>query len=124
VSKGKQGKPQVFLTEFQEVWDVYPRKLDKGLAFRAYVARRRQGMAFQDLLRAATHYAGYCRARNTDQQYIKRAATFFGPSEPWREWIEGIPAGEVANGNGHRERVPSQALYRPSQVDWEHEQPL
>ena len=77
--------------DFDEAWALYPRKLERGRALRAYTATRRRGASAEDLLTATRHYAAD-RAGEPDpdkrERFTKHAATFFGPDEPWRDHLE------------------------------------
>jgi hypothetical protein len=77
---------------FLEFWRVYPRKVDKGLAWKAWQARIHEGYSSADLIAAARHYAEAQAGK--DKQYIKHARTFLGPSKPFLEWVSGIPPDE------------------------------
>lgn len=74
-----------FEHEFAEVWKIYPRTVDRSKAMRAYTARRKAGVAADDLMRAATNYAA--SVIGGDSKFVKHGATFFGPDEPWREYL-------------------------------------
>ena len=71
---------------FGQVWEIYPRKVEKQRALRAFVARLRAGASFDDLQAATTHYAESVAGQ--DPKYIKHAATFFGPDEPFRDYVD------------------------------------
>jgi len=88
--------------EFAHVWDVYPKRLDRKRALRAYVARRRAGVSAHDLLTAAENYAKAMIGQ--EPRYIKHAATFFGPDEPFADFVEGIPAGARLSSPNHPSR--------------------
>jgi len=72
---------------FESAWAAYPRHVEKSTAFAAWQARVRAGADPDELRRAAENYAAYCAAEGREQRYIKHAATFWGPKEPWREWL-------------------------------------
>lgn len=80
-----------FDDEFERVWSAYPRKLDRGRARSAYIARRRAKVSAEDLLAATRNYA--TAMRGTEPRFVKHAATFFGADEPFRDFVDGIPAG-------------------------------
>lgn len=77
-----------FGREFLDLWPGYPRKIAKKQAFRAYQATRRRGIETTDLTLAVKHYAQECELEHRETRYIKHGATFFGPSEPWRDYVE------------------------------------
>lgn len=74
---------------FERFWDVYPRKVEKRRALRAWKARTREGVEVDDLIRAATVYAGRCNATGTAAQFVKHPATFLGPDRLYEEWLAG-----------------------------------
>jgi len=83
-----RSEQEAFEGDFEEVWTVYPRKKPKAGALRASVATRRRGVPHQTLLTATRHYAAAVEAAGTEARYVKHAATFFGPSEPWSDHLE------------------------------------
>ncbi len=72
---------------FKEFWDIYPRKEDKGQAYRKYVARRRSGITPEEMITAAKRYAEQCKKKHTEKQYIKKAHTFIGDAMPFLDYI-------------------------------------
>lgn len=74
-----------YAIEFDEAWAQYPKKRERKAAYRAYVARRRHGVSAQDLLRATITYAALQEGK--DPQYIKNASTFWGPNEPFLDYL-------------------------------------
>ncbi len=79
---------RVYDEKFDEVWEHYPRKKSKAYALKAYTARRREGISHDDLLTATKNYAAYVKSRHTDPEYVLWGATFFGPNERWKDYLE------------------------------------
>lgn len=91
----KRGEEQ-WVTDFDAVWPLYPRRPNnsRSSALAAYLAARRGhkpkgrpplAPATAEELRAGVEaYAAYCRRENVGPQFVKLAATFFGPGEHWR----------------------------------------
>lgn len=74
---------------FEKLWSVYPRKIEKKRAFTCYKATMRRGEDHSDLERATRNYA---EARQGEEmRFIKHPATFWGPNEPWKDWVRGDP---------------------------------
>lgn len=99
----KEGGQYAYPDPFERAWSVYPSRdgsNPKIGAYKAFRARVQSGDDPDDLIKAATHYRKHCRSREQEgTPYVQQAATFWGPSEPWREFIE------TPNGNGtHRVR--------------------
>lgn len=76
-----------YAAEFERFWKAYPRKVEKATAFRKWQARVRAGIPVEDLVAAAARYADHCRAKGTEERFIKHAATFLGPDKPYEEWL-------------------------------------
>lgn len=84
--------------QFVSFWEHYPRHRDRGAALRAWRARIRQGADPQQLIAAAQHYADHVRIAGRAPDYVKHGATFLGPAEPWRDYVDGIPDDELRTG--------------------------
>lgn len=85
-------KPPAYPAEFEATWKVYPRRAGgnpKVAAFKAWQARRKAGVTAQELHAGVVRYAGYVRdAGKSGTEYVKQAATFFGPGEHFRDEYE------------------------------------
>lgn len=83
-SRKTQGYPQ----EFVDLWEIYPRRSggdSKQMAYRAYRARRKEGIGDQEIYDAVVRYAAFCRETGKDgTQYIMQMASFLGPQR--RGW--------------------------------------
>ena len=82
--------------EFAAFWLVYPRRIDKGAARKAWRARRKEGCSAEEMIGAATTYAQ--SKAGEELRFVKHPATFLGPSKPFREWAQGPPEGERSSG--------------------------
>ena len=78
----------VYTPEFEKAWDTYPRKVGKSAANTAWKATRRRGVDSEILLLTTSRYAAVCSSQRTEQRYIKHAKSFFGPDEPWRDYMD------------------------------------
>lgn len=85
----KNGGPS---PEFEQAWLAYPRRLGgnpKKGAYRAWCATLKRGVSPQELIRATEHYGAFVEARGkAGTEYVKQAATFYGPDEPWRDYLD------------------------------------
>lgn len=75
---------------FERAWSLFPKRAggnSKKKAWAAWTARVRAGTATPDeLLAGVERYAGFVRATGKEgTEYVQQAATFFGPSEHWKE---------------------------------------
>ena len=84
----KNNKNIIYTQNFEAFWKVYPRKKDKGAAFKKYCARINSGFSEEQLLEAAKKYASECEENETEQKYIKHAATFLGDNTPFTYYLE------------------------------------
>ncbi len=82
-----------FDQQFDELWSVYPRKVGKAAARKA--VRVRLGVvAFEELAGATRNYAALRLGQ--DPAFTMHPATFYGPTERWRDFVDGAPELEVA----------------------------
>ena len=91
---GKESRTQsTYPDDFLEFWAVYPRKVEKGKALKAWRARLRerledgQAITPEVLQRAAAHYANHCKHNGTEQRYIKHPASFLSKDQPFAEYL-------------------------------------
>ena len=100
-SIGEEPTDPLYPPEFEQFWQQYPRQTEKKQAFRIWQTRIKDRVDAHDLIRAAQHYAAYCRRRRTDPDYIKHPSTFLGPLQVFKDWIEPTRKGR-GNGDGRR----------------------
>lgn len=79
----------VYPDSFEDFWKAYPRKVDKGNAYKKYMARLNSGWSADQLLEAAKNYAAECSRNHTEQSYIKHAATFLSDATPFVDYLKG-----------------------------------
>lgn len=73
---------------FEEIWKVYPRKKEKAKAYKAYNARLKDGFSEDELETAVKRYARECELLGTQEQFVKHAATFFGPDTSFDDYLK------------------------------------
>lgn len=80
---------QDYSPEFETAWDAYPKRAggnSKAGAFKAWKARLKDGVKPDDMLAGVKRYAAYARATGSvGTQFVKQAATFFGPDRHFEE---------------------------------------
>lgn len=81
---------------FLTFWDKYPRKDNKGYAYKKYLARIRSGYTAAELLFACEQYAAECKREGTERKYIKLASTFLSDSLPFTDYLK---KGETPTGD-------------------------
>ena len=73
--------------DFEAFWEVYPRKVGKGEAYKKYKARLNDGWSETELLEAAKNYAGRVARERTEKKYIKHAKTFLSENTPFTDFL-------------------------------------
>jgi hypothetical protein len=77
---------------FELAWNAYPDRdgpNPKIGAYKAFRARVKAGDDPEALATAARHYAEHCREKGSaGTEFVQQAATFWGPGEPWVEFVE------------------------------------
>ena len=68
---------------FDEAWNLYPKRpgASKAASLKAWKARIKAGVDPSVMVEGVKRYANFCKAMETDAQFIKQPATFFGPDE-------------------------------------------
>ncbi|HHA1196604.1 TPA: helix-turn-helix domain-containing protein [Enterobacter kobei] len=92
-----------YSNDFEQAWQAYPKRAggnSKAAAWKAWKARIKDGVTTVAMLDGVNRYAAYVRATGSaGTQYVKQAATFFGPDrhfeEPWQ-----APSGAVSGRPG------------------------
>lgn len=86
---------------FDATWALYPRKLNRKGAEKAWLAQLRKGVDPGDLYRAVENYARLRAGK--DPTTTMHGSTFFGPNDRWADYVDGIPHDEVALPDRRRE---------------------
>lgn len=97
-AKKKNSYPE----DFEFAWCIYPKRAggnSKTEAFKAWNARIRDGTTAAELIAGVKRYAAFCEATSkTGTEYIKQAATFFGPGKHYAETWEAPQQGATQPG--------------------------
>lgn len=97
-AQSKTGKGE-YTKDFEEFWSHYPRRIEKKKAFNAWNARIKQGAVPKDMIFACINYSKFCEVEAKEDQYIKHASTFLNKDEPYKEYIDYFPLGEIKKSN-------------------------
>ena len=96
---------QDYSPEFETAWQDYPKRAggnSKAEAWKAWKARLKDGVNPEAMLAGVKRYATYARATGSvGTQYVKQAATFFGPDRHFEESWQ-APS---APGGGHNSTI-------------------
>jgi hypothetical protein len=79
----KAKKPDRLQTDFDEFWQIYPRKAEPDAAFKNYKKARKESDR-ESLLRAAQVYAGQVEREKTETKFTKLAKNWLS-SGAWRD---------------------------------------
>lgn len=82
------GNNKKYPDDFENLWSVYPRKKDKGMAYKQYMARLNSGFSEEELITAVKRYASECKKQKTEERYIKHCSTFLGPNTPFVDYLK------------------------------------
>lgn len=83
----RRRKRIVYSESFEDVWEIYPNRVAKADASRAYeLTLAEPDVSESDLLASVFQYADSVRGK--EKQFILHASTFFGPGERWRDYLE------------------------------------
>lgn len=96
---------QDYSPEFEKAWQAYPKRAggnSKAAAFKAWNARLKDGVKPEAMLAGVKRYAAFARATGSaGTQYVKQAASFFGPDRHFEESWQ-APS---APGGGHNSTI-------------------
>ena len=71
--------------EFEAMWKIYPRRVNKGGALKAYNTALKRGAFPLDILNAVKNYAA--ERIGAEEKYTLHAQTFFGPNDRWKDYL-------------------------------------
>ncbi|MEF9676045.1 hypothetical protein QX227_08070 [Pectobacterium aroidearum] len=80
---------QEYSPEFETAWQAYPKRAGgnpKNSAYKAWNARLKEGVTAETMLDGVKRYAAFVTATGKlGSEYVKQAATFFGPDKHFNE---------------------------------------
>ena len=86
-SSADKTNDNAYSTEFEDFWNVYPRKVGKGEAYKKYLARLNDGWSPEQLLQSAKKYRSQVVNERTEEKYIKHAKTFLSENTPFADYL-------------------------------------
>lgn len=93
---------------FDDAWRLYPSRpgASKKDSRKAWDARIKANVSPEVILDGVRRYAAYCSAMNTEPEFIKQPATFFGPGEhylsDWTPTLKGSNHGKDGSSRTNR----------------------
>ncbi len=85
--KRRTKKKNDYPEDFEKFWQVYPRRIGKGEAYKCYNARIKDGWKPENLIQAAERYALQIEKMHTEEKYIKHPKTFLSASTPFTDYL-------------------------------------
>ena len=85
-SKKTSKKQCVYSDVFQRFWEKYPRKVNKGGAFKCWNARLKEGIAVTELMGCLGNYARAVVGK--EEKYILHASTFLNADHRFRDYAK------------------------------------
>ena len=76
--------------EFETLWKLYPRKIGKPKALKAYQKARKNGTTFEEVEAGIKAYCRQIEALKTEAEYIKHGSTWFN-GECWNDEYKFTP---------------------------------
>ena len=64
-------------SEFEKLWQLYPRKIGKPKALKSYHKARKNGTTYEEVLQGINAYIKHIEANKTKTEYIKHGSTWF-----------------------------------------------
>jgi hypothetical protein len=86
--------------QFEEFWDVFPRKIGKQVCLTTWKAVLKKGSDPESIILAAGHYKQECQMKNTEEQYILHPKTFLN-KDRWKDFTE--PPKQITNVVTHKQ---------------------
>jgi hypothetical protein len=113
-SERPERKKPDYAAEFDMAWKLYPSRGNnpnpKKLAFKAWLARIKEGISPATLIECVKNYDQYVRrVGKFGTEATMHAATFFGPNERWADFEprpDPMPTAKAAAKNGADEERP------------------
>lgn len=83
--KKKEDKDkEIYLSEFDKLWALYPKKQGKQSALKAYEKARKDGVSYEEVENGIRAYIEYVKGK--DPQYIKMGSSFFNQRAWQDDW--------------------------------------
>lgn len=91
VSQGKNSidtcpKPKELRSEFDTLWEIYPKKQGKDKAYGYYERARKSGTTYEEVGQGIAAYREYIEANGIDMRYVKQGSTFFSQKAWADDW--------------------------------------
>ena len=94
-SNTKELNKENYISEFLELWTLYPNKKGKEKALSAYIKARESGTEKETVEKGIKDYAKECELKGREKDYIKHGSTWFN-QHGWEDEYDLTPAQKIA----------------------------
>ena len=77
----------IYSAKFEQFWEAYPRKREKGSALKCFEDRIRDGEDPDKLIEAAKNYADECKNIQREEKFTKLGASFLSKEKPYEDYF-------------------------------------
>lgn len=84
ITKDRDKDRNIYMSEFESLWEIYPNKKGKDVAIKKYLLARKQGATYEQIRQGLESYIHYCKINNLETQYIKHGSTWFS-QKAWKD---------------------------------------
>lgn len=95
----KTSNKDIYIDEFEILWKMYPRKIGKPKALKAYQKARNNGTTLEEVKQGIENYCKHIKAKQTETEYIKHGSTWFN-NECWADEYDFTPKGDSKQNRG------------------------
>jgi hypothetical protein len=125
VKPAKARRSPSYSEEFDSIWKVYPRRVNKAGTYGSFKATMRRGVSFDDLMTATVAYAA--SRIGQDEKFTMHGSTFFGSAERWRDYLPNAGLKDEVGPEG--DELTAAVIYdlydeTGSWTDWESGEPV
>lgn len=86
----KSSIKDIYNSEFDILWKMYPRKQGKTAALKSYIKARKNGTTFEEVEQGIVNYCRHIKAKETSTEYVKHGSTWFS-NEGWTDEYDYTP---------------------------------
>lgn len=79
-------KTKDITNEFEQLWQIYPKKQGKDKALSYYTKARKTGATFEEVFAGINAYKAFIEANETEMQFVKMGSTFFSQKAWQDDW--------------------------------------
>lgn len=97
-SKETEKRHNIVNSQFEEFWDLYPRKIARETANKKFKEVLKNGAKPEEIIRGVEEYANYCKIKRTEKTYILHASTWLH-NKRWQDDYTGEIAQKPSSGS-------------------------